>query len=51
MEEPADRGAVVNAEVIFPRSAEVKFPNYAGVDDEENWPFFGGRPRGLAGGG
>jgi len=43
-------GEAVNAEVIFPRSAEVKFPNYADVDDAENCPFFGGLPRGLAGG-
>jgi hypothetical protein len=42
--------ARVNAEVKFPRSAEVKFPSYAGVDDVENCPIFGGRPRGFAGG-
>ena len=37
----------VNADLIFPRSAEVKFPNYAEVDAKEIWGFFGGRPRGF----
>ncbi|WP_210191493.1 hypothetical protein, partial [Ensifer aridi] len=38
----------VNAAANFPKSAEVKFPNYAdGV--VERWPFFGGRPLGLGG--
>ncbi len=40
----------VNAAVNFPKSAEVKFPNYADGVVMERWLFFGGRPRGFGGG-
>ncbi|MHC2422093.1 hypothetical protein ACVMB2_006004 [Sinorhizobium meliloti] len=41
---------VVNAAVNFPKSAEVKFPNYADGVVMERWLFFGGRPLGFGGG-
>ncbi|GEM_PF-3957885 len=40
----------VNAAVNFPKSAEVKFPNYADGVVMERWLFFGGRPLGFGGG-
>ncbi len=37
--------AGVNAVPNFPRSAEVKFPSYAGMNDGAMFPFWCGRPR------
>jgi len=45
-----NRLVAVNAAANFPKSAEVKFPNYADGVVMERWPFFGGRPRGFGGG-